>query len=157
MDAPTWISAISAVIAVVATIVGVLLTTKHEKEANDAANKAIESADQMVAAQARIAASLEEGRQQATKLIPNWEIIHRSGMSYSLKNCCEEDAINVVVETDSLRLPRVEKDLLPAGSSMEICGAFSMGSSAIARVTWNRPPEKNDSTEYLWEGVFPNH
>ena len=155
MDAPAWISAISAVIAVLTTTIGVVLTSKHEKGANEAAANAAESASSMADAQTRIADSLEEERQQAAKLIPNWEITHRTGMLYSLENCCGEDAINVVVETGSLKDSRLEKSLLPAGSSIEICGVFDMGSSSIVRVTWNRLPETNDTKSYLWEGTFP--
>lgn len=125
------------------------------KTRNEAAANAAESASSMADAQTRIAESLEEERQQAAKLIPNWEITHRTGMLYSLENCCGEDAINVVVETGSLKDSRLEKSLLPAGSSIEICGVFDMGSSSIVRVTWNRLPETNDTKSYLGEGTFP--
>lgn len=126
------------------------------KEAKENANRSVKAAEDAVNQQKAIAAGVTE---LAEKFIPNWAVSFKAGSKFNLKNLNGEDAHNVVVQTLSVRVPRTEKTLLPANSTLEIWGALGYGSKQNGEseisVTWNRPPEKNDPNTYSWEGSFP--
>lgn len=118
--------------------------------------RANDLSETMAAAQSRIATSLEEERNQATKLNPNWEIIFSRGNVFFLINKNGEDAFDVHISTSSVYKPEKTEQSITAGSSVEIRGELgNTVNNNWVQVTWNRPPETQDGHRYTWQGSFP--
>ena len=127
--------------------------TKERKSAEEAAERAINAAEDSASSQKRIADAIEK---MNSKYSPNWHIKHHGGSTYLLINNSNEAAFHVTVETDSpvkVGDKYKEAELQPQ-SSLQFwhVEAWDAECEGKVKVTWRRPSETVYRT---WNGHVP--
>lgn len=157
MTTENWIAIGAATISLLAFLLSAWQAsqaTKERKSAEEAAERAINAAEDSASSQKRIADAIEE---MNSKYSPNWNIKRNGGSTYLLINNSDEAAFDVTVETDSpvKAGDKYKEAELQPQSSLQFwhVEAWDAECEGKVTVTWRRPSETSYRT---WNGHVPS-